>query len=78
MKSVKIVVKKLEEKGVANAEKVVMDVFAAIQESVPAIAVDAETTAVEKGAMMVLGPVLSSLKPAIEKLADFNHDGKIG
>lgn len=78
MKSVKIIVEKLKAKGVADAEKVVMDVFSAIEESVPAIAVDPATSAVEKGAVVVLGPVLMGLKPSVEKLADFNHDGKIG
>jgi hypothetical protein len=78
MKSLKIIVKKLEEKGIKDAEKIVMDVFACIEESLPAIAVDPETSSIEKGSVLVLGPVLATLKPAIEKLADFNHDGKIG
>lgn len=78
MKSVSIIVKKLEEAGVKDAEKVVVDVFGALGASLPEIALDAETSAVEKGFAAVAGPVLMALKPTIEKLADFNKDGKIG
>jgi hypothetical protein len=78
MKSLKIILKKLEEKGVQDAEKVILDVFGAVQESCPEIVADGETSGGEKAAAGVLIPVLAGLKPAVEKLADLNHDGKIG
>lgn len=78
MKSLKIIAKKLEEKGIADAEKVIVDVYKAIQESCPQIVVDSETTAMEKSFAGIALPVLASLNSAVEKLADLNKDGKIG
>lgn len=78
MKSVKIILKKLEEAGVKDAEKVIVDAFKALQDAAPEILADPETSAIEKGAAGVLAPVLAGLKPSIEKLADLNKDGQIG
>lgn len=78
MKSLKIVVKKLKEAGVEQAEKAIVAAFGAVEKAVPEIIVDAETSALEKTAAGILAPVLSSLKPQIEKLADLDKDGQIG
>lgn len=78
MKSIDIIVAELKEVGVKEAEIVLTKVFEAIQTSLPKIAIDAEATSMEKAAAGVLTPVLMGLKPAVEKLADLNHDGKIG
>lgn len=78
MKSLSIIAKKLEEAGVKDAEKVIVDVFKAVQEACPAIVVDAETSPVEKSFAGIAVPVLAGLLPSVEKLADLNHDGKIG
>lgn len=78
MKSLKIVLAKLKEAGVSQAEKAVVEAFGAVEKAVPEILVDAETSALEKGAAGILAPVLASLKPQIEKLADFDKDGQVG
>lgn len=77
-KAVEIIITKLKAKGVADAEKVCSDVFGAIQEAAPEIAVAPECSDLEKSTAGVAVLVLGALKPAIDKLIDFNHDGKIG
>lgn len=78
MKSLSIVVKKLEDKGIKDAEKIVVDVFQGLQEACAATVADPETSAVEKTVAGIAIPVLGGLAPAIEKLADFNRDGHVG
>lgn len=78
MKSVKILVEELKANGIENAEEVVVDCFKAIQSALPKIVADAETSAMEKSVAGVSMSVLGALLPTIEKLADFNKDGKIG
>ena len=78
MKSLKIVAAKLKEAGVNQAEKAIVEVYGAIEKAVPAILVDPETSAIEKTAAGILAPVLASLKPQVEKLADLDKDGQVG
>lgn len=78
MKSLKIIVQNAKEAGVEQAEKAIVAVYGALEKSVPQILVDPETSAIEKTAAGILAPVLTSLKPQVEKLVDFDHDGQVG
>lgn len=77
-KAAEIIVSKLKAKGIQDAEKVCSDVFSAVQEACPEIVAAAETTAFEKSTAGIAVVVLGALKPAIDKLLDFNSDGKLG
>lgn len=74
----KIIVKKLEEKGIEGGELVAAKVFEALEEAMPAIVVDAETSSIEKTLAGVLAPVIGGLKPAFQKATDFDKDGQVG
>ena len=78
MKSIKIVLSNLKKAGVEQAEVICVKAFEAIENSLPEIAVDPETSPVEKGAASILATVVPVLKPHIEKLVDFDKDGKVG
>ena len=78
MKSLKIIVEKLKEKGIDQAEVTVVKLYEALQESLPVIVADSETSPVEKTVAGVVVPVLAGLKESVEKLADFDKDGQVG
>lgn len=78
MKSLKILVEKVKESGVEQAEVVCVKLFEAVEKTVTAIMVDSETTAMEKGAATILMTVIPALKPQFEKLVDFDRDGQVG
>lgn len=78
MKSLKIVLESLKTKGIEHAEIVCVKAFEAVQESLPKILVDTETSAMEKGAATLLTTILPPLKASFEKLVDFDKDGQVG
>jgi hypothetical protein len=78
MKSSEILLKKLKEAGVKDAEKVIVDVYSAFEAALPEVVASAEASSVEKSIAAVAIPVFAALKPAVEKIADLNADGKIG
>lgn len=75
-----ILLAKLKAKGIADAEKVCMDVFTSVQEScVETVAsVDPAATSVEKSVCAIATPVLAGLQGSVQSALDFNKDGKIG
>ena len=78
MKSLKIVLKNAKDAGLEQAEKAIVGLYGSLEKSCPEILADAETSSLEKTAAGILIPVLSSLKPSIEKLADLDKDGQVG
>lgn len=78
MKSSEILLKKLKEAGVKDAEKVIVDVYAAFQSTLIEVVASVEATPVEKSIAAVAIPVFSALKPAVDKIADLDKDGHVG
>lgn len=77
-KALGIIGESLKEKGIAQAEVVIVKGYEALVESCSKIVASSETSQVEKTVAMVLAPVLSGFKDAVEKLADLNKDGQVG
>ena len=78
MKSLKLLVEEVKASGIEQAEVVCVKLFESIEKTVSKVIVDAETSAVEKGAATVLMTILPALKPQFQKLVDFDRDGQIG
>lgn len=74
----KLVLAKLKEKGIDNAEKIAKDVFLAIKEASLETAVHADANATEKMICMVAGPVIAGLEAQVDAAIDFDKDGKVG
>lgn len=78
MKSAEILLEKLKDAGVKDAEKIIVDLYGAIQAALPEIVAHPESEAAERAVAGVAIPVFAALKPAVENVADLNKDGKIG
>lgn len=78
MKSAEILLKKLKEAGVKDAEKVIVNVYAAFETTLPEVVGAVDATPVEKSIAAVAIPVFAALKPAVEKIADLDKDGHVG
>lgn len=77
-KAVKIVGEKLKEKGLDGSEIALMKLYEGLQEAMPLIVSDEETSAVEKSLAGVAVTILAGLKPTVEKAADLDKDGQVG
>lgn len=77
-KAVEIMLGKIKEQGIEGGEIVLMKLFEGLEQSMPLISADAETSSVEKMLAGVLAPVISGLKPAVQKAVDFDKDGLVG
>jgi len=75
-KLVQILKEEGEKKLINVSEKAIMEAFELLEAVAPRLALEGE------GAEKVVGGILATaipvFKPAIEKLADLNKDGKIG
>lgn len=69
-------VAKLKEKGIENAEEVIVDSFKALTEAAQETALEA--TGTEQMIAAVAAPILMGLLPQIEQIADLNKDGVVG
>lgn len=74
----KLLIAKLKEKGIDNAEKVAKDIFVAIKESAAETAVHPEAEKVEMTIALVAAPIIAGLESAVDKAIDFDKDGKVG
>lgn len=78
-KALSIIVTDMNEAGIENAEVLLSKMFKTLKDkSLPKIAVDPETNAVEKSAAGMGVMVLGGLEPAFNKLIDFDGDGEVG
>lgn len=78
MKTVDILLGKLKAKGIEQAEILIVKVYEAAQETLPEVVASEEATQVERTLAGILIPVVAGFKAAVEKIADLNHDGKVG
>lgn len=74
----KLLIAKLKEKGIDNAEKVAKDLFLSIKESAAETSVHADADKIEMTVCLVAAPILAGLESAVDKAVDFDKDGKVG
>lgn len=78
MKSVDIVKTELAKSGIVLAEELVHGIVdCLVKKILPELALNADESAI-KAVAGVACLALPALMPAIEKLEDLNHDGKVG
>lgn len=76
-KTLDILVKHGKDQGIKDIEVVIMSFVKTLEAAAPELAIDAEETwGKSLGGLSAM--VLPAIKPAVEKLADLNHDGHIG
>lgn len=78
MKTLDLLVAKLKQKGIEQAEIIIVKAYEAVQETLPEVIASEDASQVEKTVAGVLIPVVAGFKGAVEKLADLNKDGKVG
>jgi hypothetical protein len=77
MKSAQILVEEAKKEGLVIGEEVAAKAIKILENALIRIPLEAEEVQLKALAPVAL-IVLSALKPSINNLIDFNHDGKIG
>lgn len=77
MKAAQILVEEAKKEGLVLAEEAAQKILTIVEKTLVRIPLEADEVQLKAIAPVGL-IVIQALKPSIEKLIDFNHDGKIG